>query len=156
MDDALVRTQLHITYAAAEEALRAAIRKAEEIGVRVGICITDANGNIVAAARMEGATARAIEGAQKKAVFSASMGRSTEEFIETRLKKDEVLWRAMSANPNVFIVPGGFPMLYRGTPVGGVGVSGAKHEQDAVVARAAADHFAAVAERAAPAAASGS
>ena len=85
---------------------------------------------------------RAEEGASGKARFASMLGRSTGEFIEQRLKHDEVLWRAMSTSSDVFIVPGGLPLLHDSRPVGGVGVSGAKHEQDTQIAEAAAQAFA--------------
>lgn len=138
-----VREQRHVTFDAAEAAARAGLAKAAEIGVRVGICVTDAHGDVVMFARMDGAPGRSDQAARGKAAFAAGLGLSTGDFIEKRLRNDEVLWRAMSSNPDIFIVPGGFPLLFHGTSVGGVGVSGAAHEQDSIVAEAAADHFAA-------------
>lgn len=143
MGESQVRSQQHIAYGAADTALRAGLQKAEELGIRVAICITDAHGDVVAVARMDGAPGQAWEGAKGKAVFAASIGRPTGEFIEQRLKHNEALWRAMAANPDVFIVEGGYPFIHDGAPVGGVGVSGSKHEQDAQVAQAAMDAFAA-------------
>jgi uncharacterized protein GlcG (DUF336 family) len=136
-----VRWQGHVGYLAAERVVAAALAAAEDLGVRVGVSVVDANGFLVAFARMDGAPARVEEGASGKARFAASLGRSTGDFIEQRLRHDEVLWRAMSANTDVFIVPGGFPLLHEGLPVGGVGVSGAKHEQDSEVAAAGAAAF---------------
>ena len=47
----------------------------------------------------------------------------------------------MSSSTDVFIVPGGFPLLHEARPVGAVGVSGARHDQDAEVAKAAVEAF---------------
>lgn len=141
MADELVRMQAHVTFAAAEAAVQEGLRKAQEMGVRVGICVTDAHGDMVMFVRMDGAPGGVDKGAKGKARFAASIGRSTHDFIENRLKQNEALWRAMSANPDVFIVPGGFPMKYDGRTVGGVGVSGAKHEEDSIVSQTVADAF---------------
>jgi uncharacterized protein GlcG (DUF336 family) len=141
-DDAdLVRWQGHVTTAGADLAVAAGVAKAAELGVRVGISVVDANGFLQAFTRMDGAPARVEEGASGKARFAASIGRSTGDFIEARLRHDEVLWRAMSGGTDVFIVPGGFPLVHDGRPVGGVGVSGSKHELDSQVAEAAAEAF---------------
>jgi uncharacterized protein GlcG (DUF336 family) len=140
-DDANVRWQGHVTAGGADLAVAAGLRKAEELGVRIGISVVDANGYLQAFTRMDGAPARVEEGSSGKARFAASLGRSTGDFIENRLRHDEVLWRAMSTSTDVFIVPGGFPLLHGGRPVGGVGVSGSKHELDSQVAEAAADAY---------------
>jgi uncharacterized protein GlcG (DUF336 family) len=143
MADELVQYQGHVTAAGARGAIEAGLAQAAELGVRIGISVVDANGFLVAFARMDGAPARVEEGASGKARFAASLGRSTGDFIENRLKHDEVLWRAMSTSTDVFIVPGGFALLHDGRPVGGVGVSGSKHEVDAQVAQAASEWYAA-------------
>lgn len=142
MQDGLIRMQAHVTFAAADAAIRAGLKKAEELGVRIGIVVVDANGNMVAMARMDGVGGRVEDGAGGKARAAASLGVPTAEFIEKRLSKNEALWRAMSARPDTFMVQGGYPLRYGGKTVGGVGVSGARHEEDAQVAEAAAAHFA--------------
>jgi uncharacterized protein GlcG (DUF336 family) len=138
----VVKVQRQVTYAAALEALQAALAKAEELAVNAGVVVTDNRGEIVAAGKTENAGARAWRGGHLKATTAAGLGRSTEDFLEQRLKQDEVLWRAMSANPETFIVPGGIPLLYGGKSVGGIGVSGGHYADDAKVAQAGADRFA--------------
>jgi uncharacterized protein GlcG (DUF336 family) len=137
----LFRTQRHVTLAAARAAIDAGLAKAAEIGVNVGLVVVDASGEMVASARMDKAGARTWMGGMAKAKVAASMGRSTEDFLEQRLKKDEVLWRALSGNPDAMFVPGGFPLLVDGKSVGGVGASGGHYNDDAKVAKAAADRF---------------
>lgn len=123
------------------EALQAGLDKAKELGVRVGIAIVDTNGNAVVIIRMDGSNGKADEGARGKAAFAAGLGVSTADFIENRLKHNEALWRAMAARPGIFVVQGGYPPKYEGRSVGGVGVSGAKHEEDSQVAEAVANRF---------------
>lgn len=151
MDGDLFRTQRHVTLEAAQEVIAAGLAKAAEIGVNVGLVVVDASGEMVASARMDRAGARTCLGGMAKAKVAASIGRSTEDFLEQRLKKDEVLWRALSGNPDAMFVPGGFPLLVEGKSVGGVGASGGHYNDDAKVAKAAADHFADLATRSTPA-----
>ena len=136
-----MKVQRNVTYAAAAETLRAALAKAEELGVGAGVVVTDKQGEIVAAGKTERAGAKAWRGGLMKATAAAGLGRSTEDFLEQRLKKDEVLWRALSGNPDAMFVPGGFPLLVDGKSVGGVGASGGHYDDDAKVAKAAADRF---------------
>jgi uncharacterized protein GlcG (DUF336 family) len=141
VDGEVFRTQRHVTYAAAQEVLAAGLAKAVELGVNAGIVVVDGSGEIVAAARMDRAGSRTWTGGLAKARVAASLGRSTEEFVEQRLKQDEVLWRALSTNPDAMFVPGGCPLLVEGRPVGAVGVSGGHYRDDAKVAQAAAARF---------------
>jgi uncharacterized protein GlcG (DUF336 family) len=135
------RTQRHVTYAAAAEALRAGLAKAEELGVNAGIVVTDASGEPVAVGRTDGANPRAWRGGLGKANVAAGMGRSTKEFVEKRLVNDEILWRALSSNPDTFLVPGGRPLIVEGRSVGAVGVSGGHYDDDDKVAAAAAERY---------------
>ena len=143
--DGIVVTQTHVALAPAMDALQAGLAKARELNIRVGIAIVDTNGHTVVAVRMDGSGGRADEGGRGKAVLAAGLGVSTADFIENRLKHNEALWRAMSSRPDSFIVQGGFPLKYNGRSVGGVGVSGAKHEEDSQVAEAVANRFAEIA-----------
>lgn len=145
MDD-VVRTVKHVTYEAAAEAIRAGVDRARELGVRAGIVVTDANGEVVTAAKLDGANPRAWRGGLAKANAAAGLGMSTEAFLEKRLTKDEVLWRALSGNPDSMFVPGGIPLLHDGKAVGAVGVSGGHYGDDAKVAQAVADRFAELVE----------
>ena len=138
----LVVTQAHVALGPAMEALQAGLAKAREIKVRVGIAIVDANGNTVVTVRMDGSGGRADQGGRGKAVAAAGLGVSTADFIENRLKHNEPLWRAMASRQDMFLVQGGFPLKVDGRTVGGVGVSGAKHEEDSQVSQAVADRFA--------------
>jgi len=147
-DNDLVRTESHVTLAAAEGAIRAGIAKAEEIGVKIAIVIVDASSYFVAGVRMDGCRGKADEGAKGKAVFSLGTPNGTADFIENRLKHNEALWRAMASRSDIWPVEGGFPLRHQGRTVGGVGVSGAKHEQDSEVSKAAADYFAELSARA--------
>jgi uncharacterized protein GlcG (DUF336 family) len=137
----VVRIQHHVTYEAAAECLQAGIAKARELGVRGAIVIVDAYGEIVTVAKLDGANAKAWRGGLGKALVASGMGLSTGDFIEKRLKNDDVLYRALSSNPDTFLVPGGYPLLYDGKPVGGVGVSGGHYLDDAKVSEAVAQRY---------------
>lgn len=142
MEGPVFRTVRHVTYAAAAESIQAGLAKAAELGINAGIVVTDGTGEIVVSARTDGANPRAWRGGLAKATVAAGMGISTETFLEKRLKQDEVLWRALSGNPDTMFVPGGVPLLVDGKSVGAVGVSGGHYADDAKVAQAVADRFA--------------
>ena len=66
----VVRVQHHVTYEAAAESLAAGIAKAKELGVRAGIVVVDSFGEIVAAAKLDGANPKAWRGGLGKALFA--------------------------------------------------------------------------------------
>jgi uncharacterized protein GlcG (DUF336 family) len=144
----LIRIEPHIKLAAAEDAIRAGLKKAEELGVKIAIVVVDTSSYFVAGVRMDGCRGKADEAAKGKAVFAIGTPKGTADFIENRLQHNEALWRAMASRTDIWPVQGGFPLKYKGRSVGGVGVSGAKHEEDSQVAEAAANHFRDAAERA--------
>lgn len=133
--------QERISYEAAAQIVAAGIAKAETLSMRVSVCVTDFAGGIIAAGRMDGAHAGTINAARGKAHYSARSARTTKDFVESRLMNDDVLWRAMSPNQDVFLVPGGCPLMLGDACIGGVGVSGGKYQDDVEVAEAAASHM---------------
>ena len=141
MADGLVMRQDRVTYRGAMAAIDAGIAEAEELGLEATISVVDVSGGIVAVARMDGPGASTVNAATGKATYSGTRGRTTEDFIETRLKHDDVLFRAVTQNPTTFLVPGGYPLMVEGRCVGGVGVSGGKYQDDVKIAAAAVAGF---------------
>lgn len=128
-----------ITPRAAMEIVERASERALELGLAVTICVVDPDGGLVAALRLLGAHDRTVNYAKGKATYSAGSGKTTEWFIENRLSKNDVLWRALSEDPETFLVPGGYPLLRDGRTVGAVGVSGGAFHEDVKIASYAFD-----------------
>jgi uncharacterized protein GlcG (DUF336 family) len=116
--------------------VEAAIAAAEDLGIAVTICIADRGGSDVALARLPPTHAGTLAAARGKAHFAATRGRTTENFVEERLRGDDVLWRAVTEDPDTFLVPGGMPLVVDGECVGGIGVSGGKYVDDVKIAEA--------------------
>ncbi len=131
----------HITYATATEVITAGLAKAAELKTGAAIVITEGTGEIVAVASTEGVNPRGWRGGLAKASAAAGLGISTQMFLEKRLTQDEVLWKALSNNPERMFVPGGIPFKVNGQTVGAVGVSGGHYDDDVKVAQAVVDAF---------------
>ena len=131
----------HITYATASQVITAGLQKAAELKVNAAIVITDGAAEIVAVASTPGVNNRGWRGGLAKASVAAGLGVSTEFFLDKRLKQDEVLWKALSNNPDRMFVPGGIPFKANGETVGAVGVSGGHYDDDVKVAQAVVDAF---------------
>ena len=134
-------TKSHITYAAATSVIGAGLEKAAELDINAAIVITEGTGEIIAVASTPGVNPRGWRGGLAKAAVAAGLGVSTEFFLEKRLTQDEVLWKALSNNPERMFVPGGIPLKASGQTVGAVGVSGGHYDDDVKVAQAVADAF---------------
>jgi glc operon protein GlcG len=131
-----VKTQHHLTLAAAEAALSGAVAKAESLSVAAVIVVTDAAGGVTSLARLDGAPPIAIRHALAKANSATGLKRSTDDFLTKRLTTDDVLWRAISGRGDAFVVYGGFPLTIDGKVVGAIGVATGAHEHDSEIAQA--------------------
>ena len=123
-----------------DEAMRmisASVQKAEELGIRVCISILDPRGDIIAVTRMDGALWRTVPISQGKAAASAAWDMPSGDLKD---RCDQPVVRALSMMENGRLIPwqGALPIRREdGTLVGAIGVSGAKPDQDELVAKSA-------------------
>jgi len=126
--------------------LEAARRKADEIGVKQTICVTDESGQVIALHRIPGARLTGVEIAIAKAFTAAGHERATHMFNEPpngpALPGNEAFGISHMYPGKFAIFVGGFPIVYQGQIVGAVGVSGGNGSQDKAVGAAALDAFA--------------
>ena len=102
----------------------------------VSVCDTD--GCLFAFNRVEGGHARSIEISQAKAYTAARMGVDTEAFL-ARLQKEN-LSISYFCDPKMTALAGGIVLKdAAGRVLGAIGVSGLSADEDAAVARAAAE-----------------
>ncbi|HQW87195.1 MAG TPA: heme-binding protein [Flavobacteriales bacterium] len=124
-----------ITAAAAAAATQAAVAKAEALGIRINVAVTDASGTLMAFLRMPGAFLHSIDIAIDKAYTAASFGFPTSAW-GAALANDELLRAGLNARPRLVLFGGGLPIVEGGERIGGIGVSGGSAEQDEVCAAA--------------------
>lgn len=135
MADPLSVPQAAISAEAASQAVRAAVAKAAELGIRVNVAVTDASGVLAAFLRMPGAFLHSVEIAIDKAYTAASFGFSTAQW-EQVLADDAALGRGLPQRPRLVVFGGGLPIREGDALIGGIGVSGGSAEQDELCARA--------------------
>ena len=124
------------------QAILASVRAAADSqGIPAAMAVTDASGNMVAFARMDGAPLGASELAVNKAHTSALWEMRTGEF-QRSTQPDGVDWGLnTSAGGRIVVYAGGVPVHVGGALVGAVGMSGGTGEQDeACVLEALAEH----------------
>lgn len=120
---------------AAAIATQAAVARAEALGIRINVAVTDAAGVLAGFLRMPGAFLHSIDIAIDKAYTAASFGFPTSQWPEI-LAGDEALRLGLPLRPRLVIFGGGLPIHENGQCIGGIGVSGGSAEQDEDCARA--------------------
>ena len=122
-----------------QKALTAAVAKAQELGVPMGISIVDAGGNLLAFIKMDGAFLHTNYTSFSKAYTAASIHKPSGASGIPPNVSAEI---SSTTGGKFTTLPGGFPLVKDGKVMGGIGVGGGKGEQDEAVARAAVDALA--------------
>ncbi len=123
---------------AAQRAVAAATKKAEELGCKMNIAVVDAGANLKAFARMENAWLGSIDISIKKAKTARFFDMPTGA-IGNLSQPGGSLYNIEHSNGGLITFPGGVPLQNaNGAVVGGIGVSGSTVENDHAVASAGA------------------
>ena len=109
---------------------KAAVKKANELGIKIVIAVTDKNGNLILLNRMEDSLIASIELAGKKAYTSVVLNMCTSEVLNCGL--GEIV---SSMEGKIVAFGGGLPVRTNGKLIGGIGISGGTVEQDVEIAQ---------------------
>jgi glc operon protein GlcG len=127
--------QLSIGLDDAQRAIEAALAEARKDGRPMAAAVVDANGHLIACARMDGAHERVLRFAIRKAYTAAIMGRDTVGF------KGELLERSRTlddyGDPLFTTLQGGIPVILDKQVIGGISVGGNTQERDKGIAEIA-------------------
>ncbi len=127
-----------ITTRQAQNVVKAALAKAEGMGVKMNIAVVDAGANLRAFIRMDGAWLGSIDIAIKKAKTARFFDMPTGE-IGKLSQPGGSLYNIEHSNGGLITFPGGLPIKDKdGTVIGAIGVSGSVVENDHAVAEAGA------------------
>jgi uncharacterized protein GlcG (DUF336 family) len=114
----------------------AALKKSNEMGVKMDIAVVDAGANLKAFARMDGAWLGSIDIAQKKARTARWFDMPTGA-IGGLSQPGGSLYNIEHSNGGLITFPGGLPLKNSaGDVIGAIGVSGSTVEDDHAVAEA--------------------
>ena len=122
----------------AQDAVAAAMAKANQIGVRMNIAVVDAGANLKAFARMDGAWLGSIDISLKKARTARFFDMNTGD-IGGLSQPGGSLYQIEVSNGGLITFPGGVPIKNgAGEIIGAIGVSGSAVKNDHAVAAAGA------------------
>lgn len=129
-----MKKAIKLELAEARRMAQAALAKAEQIGVRETVCITDEGGFPLVMERMDGARVTGPQIAWNKAFTAAGHKRSTHLFTRSpdgpALPGNEAFGIQLSFEGRFAAFVGGYPVVVNGEVVGGIGLSGGNGEQD--------------------------
>ncbi|AJP47909.1 ATP:cob(I)alamin adenosyltransferase [Rugosibacter aromaticivorans] len=125
-----------IDWAAANDAVKAAIEKAVAMGLRVNAAVVDRGGLLVAFLRMPGAPLHSIDIAIDKAYTAAGFGMPTGMWHEALKAHSAAVQQGVPLRPRFTAFGGGLPIIVEGQVIGGIGVSGALEDEDTACAQA--------------------
>ena len=129
-----------LTLAGARAMMETVTAKAEKAGFAVAVAIVDAGGHAVLVQRMDGGRFHTVHSSTTKAVCAASNKRPTtaKGAAGQALDTMHALGLALAAGAERWTaMEGGYPILFEGECVGGIGVSGATWDLDDQLAREA-------------------
>ena len=134
-DEFLDRPQ--VSLALAQRLVTAAVAQGEAEGVPVSVAVTDASGNLVAAARMDAAPLGALRLATDKAYTSALWQMPSGDLHDSSQPGGADWGVTSTEGGRVVVYAGGFPIFSDSGLAGAIGVSGGTAEQDAACAQVA-------------------
>lgn len=121
-----------LTHEATMKMLAAGVAKADEIGVKIALAVCDQSCQLLGYLVMDGARFFAARTTTKKAMTAASQRLPT-----GYAAPEQVLSMQIRMDGDFTNMPGGFPIVYDGQVIGGIGAGGARQEEDVIVAKAA-------------------
>ncbi|PWQ93968.1 GlcG/HbpS family heme-binding protein [Leucothrix arctica] len=128
----LFENKPQLTHQAVMLMLTAAIKEAESQEQPQCIVIVDTSGELLGEIRMSGAKFLSRKSALAKALTSASVGKASNEIPE------QVRPAIAAATEGCITgLPGGLPIWFKGSLLGGIGIGSGTGDQDIAVARAA-------------------
>ena len=135
----------YINFATAQKMITAALKTATKANVQVGISIVDANGDLVYAVRMDGASDMGVISSRGKARAALLFGLPTKQ-VHDLLVAGHSVEAKLTAPPNgaieLAIQQGGLPIIRDGKVIGGIGVGGSPSAEDERIAQSGIDSLA--------------
>lgn len=108
--------------------------RAREMGLAVVIAVSDASGRPIAVHCMDGAYHGSFDVAVNKTYTSTAFQMSTAELARLCQPGQELYGLQFSNDGKVMILGGGEPLMFCGTMLGALGVSGASAKEDSELA----------------------
>jgi glc operon protein GlcG len=131
-----------IDLATAKKMIAAAEAEASKANAKVGIAVVDANGDLVATLRLDGASSQGVASSEGKARAALLFGVPTKQ-IQDAIAAGKPIQANVTTPPRganeLVINQGGLPIIKNGKVIGAIGVGGAASSEDERFAQAGID-----------------
>jgi len=128
-----VHSPRRLTLTAAKVIASLVEKKAEELGVRAVVALTDEGGNLILTERTDDAFIASIDIAQNKAFTSVSLKMATKDLCPLAQPGKPLYGIQHTNKGRIVIFGGGVPLEWEGSVIGGLGVSGGSAEDDTLL-----------------------
>ena len=122
-----------ITLKQAKHLISKVEKKAEEIGVRIVVAVSNAAARPVAVECMDDSYIASYDVAVNKAYTAVALKMPTIKLKELTKPGDSLYGVQFTNNGQIVIFGGGNPLIYNNKIIGGLGVSGGTEEQDTLL-----------------------
>ncbi|MEI6060280.1 MAG: heme-binding protein [Bacteroidota bacterium] len=130
-----------ISYEACLKMAETAIRKAEEIKIKISVTFVDESGILKAFFRMDHAALVTIDASRKKAITAVGYGIPSGDSWYEIIKDDPILFNGIQQFKDFILLGGGSPILEGNAVIGAVGISGGHYKQDEECIKAALESY---------------
>ena len=122
---------IEMTLEMAERAAKAALGKAQSLGLAMSTAVVDESGRTVLVMRADGASFTSPETSRAKAVTAANFRRATKQLSESAAT-NSAFWMsaAVVLRGEAMPSPGGVPIVREGRVIGAIGCGGGSSDQD--------------------------
>lgn len=134
-----MKTEPAIDYQDAKQIVDAIVEKAIQLQKAAVIAVTDAHGELIAFARMDGAPLSSIRVAANKAWTAARERKTTKEIGEKMRHPEKGFDIAFYGDSRFVGWGGGIPLCKNGAVIGAIGVSGLSSAEDIALANVGVD-----------------
>ena len=126
--------QNNIHWEAAHALVQAAVRRADELNVKVNVALVDSGGHLAAFLRMPGSAFHSVDVAISKAYTAMSFGMPTSKWADVMDTLSIPCKTGLPSVDRLMTCGGGVPIEHDGHRIGAIGVSGATEKQDEEIA----------------------
>jgi len=108
----------------------AAIKKADQLKMKIVITFVDESGILKAFFRMDGSPIVSIDASRKKAITAVGLGIPSGDSWYSFIKEDPILFHGVQQFKDFILLGGGSPILDGDAIIGAIGISGGHYKQD--------------------------
>jgi len=130
-----------LSYAACLVMAEAAIRKAQELKIKISITFVDESGVLKAFFRMDHSPLVSVDASRKKAITAVGFGISSGDSWYEYIKNDPILFHGVQQFKDFILLGGGSPIFEEDAIIGAVGISGGHYKHDEECVNAAIEAF---------------